>query len=871
MSKILKPYTIIPPDLYVQRDADKQVRNIITDMGRPGYVLVSRQMGKTNLLLNAKRILETPNDVFIYIDLSNAFQNAKSCFENIIDIAIDTYPEKFDETSKVISERRKELKDTPPHKQHTNELRLLLKALSGGKIIIILDEIDALTKTDYSDQIFSQIRSTYFASRVNYKEFYNLTYLLSGVVEPNEIIKDPKISPFNIGQKIYLNDFSKEEFEQFLVSAKLELNKATTDRIFYWTNGNPRMTWDVCSEVENKARHQECNAEVIDKIVNELYLTTFDKPPIDNIRELVKQDREIRNSIVEIEYKKGKQVSDKVKSKLYLAGIINYDEDEIHIKNEIIRNSLNYEWIRALEEEDKGLINVAMEEYQNLRYSESLSTFEKFLKENKFGDTPNRPHYYYIMGHCAYSLKNYEKALEYFSKADFDSEDEAIWYYKVLNQKGLTYYYLNRIEDSLEYLKKVIDTGKKDSLYAKALLNYGSISLKSDKIIHKDEAIKIFKEIINETAFKKDKIKEPIISELKSIAYYNLAQISSADDEAEEVIKNYKQAIHFGKEITKPKIILALLKITEGTVDKFDLLNQLIELIINGKIIPKDEDSERPMDFSFDELRNIAIITFLNFNDTLFDKLKPNLSHLADKPLLQHIYDLAIFSINTNNDWETAIKLLNYIYENINNSDLPINKETKYNTLKLLAYVLNIKTSQKIQVEYLKLFAKERLAPVDYLDMEIFINIIFTYTEKKNYAEALKYADLINSIKESVPESNLINYLVIYHLELNLYLYTKDNVKAIVKAQQIIELANDERLKTQKSSLLGDTGLDIIKQNAESIILPQQPQNTSPIKAGKTYGRNEIVKVRYKDGTTIETKYKKVEEDLKSGDCFILS
>ena len=86
MSKILKPYTIIPPDLYVQRDADKQVRNIISDMGRPGYVLVSRQMGKTNLLLNAKRKLETSDDVFIYIDLSNVFQNAKGCFENIIDI-----------------------------------------------------------------------------------------------------------------------------------------------------------------------------------------------------------------------------------------------------------------------------------------------------------------------------------------------------------------------------------------------------------------------------------------------------------------------------------------------------------------------------------------------------------------------------------------------------------------------------------------------------------------------------------------------------------------------------------------------------------------------------------------------------------------
>jgi len=336
MPKVLKPYTIIPTDLYVQRDADRQVKNIINDMGRPGYVLVSRQMGKTNLLLNAKRKLETPDDVFVYIDLSNPFENAKSCFENIIDTAIETNPEKFEAVEKTILERRKALLETPPHKQHTNELRLLLKSISG-KLVIILDEIDALTKTKYSDQIFAQIRSIYF-SRVNFKELEKLTYILSGVIEPTEIIKDPKISPFNIGQKIFLNDFSRDEFEQFLNNSKLDLNQKIRDRIFYWTNGNPRMTWDVCSEVENQNKRHELTEENIDKIVTDIYLTTFDKPPIDNIRELAKKDREIRNAIVEIEYQKGKEVSDKVKSKLYLSGIINYEENDIHIKNQIINN-----------------------------------------------------------------------------------------------------------------------------------------------------------------------------------------------------------------------------------------------------------------------------------------------------------------------------------------------------------------------------------------------------------------------------------------------------------------------------------------------------------------------------------------------------
>jgi hypothetical protein len=117
-------------------------------------------------------------------------------------------------------------------------------------LLIILDEIDALTKTNYSDRIFSQIRSIYF-TRVNFPELERLTYVLSGVVEPSEIIKDPKISPFNIGQKIFLNDFVYEEFIDFVGKAKLDLKDELFRHIYKWTSGNPRITWDVCSEVES--------------------------------------------------------------------------------------------------------------------------------------------------------------------------------------------------------------------------------------------------------------------------------------------------------------------------------------------------------------------------------------------------------------------------------------------------------------------------------------------------------------------------------------------------------------------------------------------------------------------------------------------
>lgn len=865
MEKVLKPYTIIPQELYIQRDADRQLKRIIDDMGRPGYVLVSRQMGKTNLLLNAKRKFETPADVFVYIDLSNPFETAKSCFENIIDIALDTNYDKFKSASELIRQRRKEFIDTPAHKQHLNELRILLKAITG-KLVIILDEIDALTKTDYSDQIFAQIRSIYF-SRVNYKELSNLTYILSGVIEPNEIIKDPKISPFNIGQKIFLNDFDREEFKQFIQASKIVLPPIAEERIYFWTNGNPRMTWDVCSEVEN-INHSGINLKTIDEIISRMYLTAYDKPPIDHIRELVAKDREIRDAIIELVYNKGREISDKVKNKLYLAGIANYQENTIEIKNEVIRQALNLDWIRSLEEADKGLIRIATELFEKEKFQDSLLAFEKFLLENTFSEEESSLYYYY-MGIAAYRSSLFEKASMYLDRAYFDSEEEGKLFYKLLHIKALVYYYRGLMDESLDCLKQIIEAKRNDETYLRALLNYGSFSLNSSKASHKTESVKIFEGIIREDGINKDKIKDEFLDELKSISHYNLAQVNLSNHDVDAAIKNYQHAIDYSKG-KKPAIVIALLKIIKTDEEKHVILNQLIDLIIAGKIKPIENDPERPIDFTFDELREVAIAGYLNSNENLFKKVVPALSLLAEQSIAKHLQDLAVYSMSKNSDWESANKLLLGIYKNFNDPDYRVDDETKYKTLKYLAYLNPPKENISFSLQYVSTFAKIHHDIIDYVDMEIFANTVFALSEKKKYQEALNYLALIDSVRMSVPESIQINYLVLYHLELNIYAITNNRPKALQKAAQILELANNEKIKVQTSNLLGDTGLEIIKQNAESIINPRAKKQ-SPIIKARTYGRNEIVKVRYTDGTIIETKFKRVEDDINKKECYILN
>lgn len=347
MEKILKKYTTIPEHLYVYRNADIQLKEIIEEMQRPGYVLVARQMGKTNLLLNAKRTLENDNRLLIYVDLSNLYDDERDCYRNIINNIIELNINLFKSIESEIEKIK--AKVLTPHNEYSRCLREILKVFSGD-IVIILDEVDALMSVYYSDNIFSQIRSTYF-SRTTFPVFERLTYVLSGVVEPTELIKDLNKSPFNIGDKIYLNDFTKDEHEDFVRKSELKITHEISNEIFEWTNGNPRLTFDICSEVENSILEGiQPSKELLQDIVKKKYLTFFDVSPIDHIRELVKTDRQIRRAISLINKNQSNNLNDAIKIKLYLHGIIDSEFDkETKIKNKIIEQSLSENWIKSID------------------------------------------------------------------------------------------------------------------------------------------------------------------------------------------------------------------------------------------------------------------------------------------------------------------------------------------------------------------------------------------------------------------------------------------------------------------------------------------------------------------------------------------
>jgi preprotein translocase subunit SecA len=84
------------------------------------------------------------------------------------------------------------------------------------------------------------------------------------------------------------------------------------------------------------------------------------------------------------------------------------------------------------------------------------------------------------------------------------------------------------------------------------------------------------------------------------------------------------------------------------------------------------------------------------------------------------------------------------------------------------------------------------------------------------------------------------------------------------RAPRRLDLSNLEQTKMEAQSTLQGKG-----REGQPGAQTQQQKVVQPVRAGKKIGRNDMVKVRYTDGKLVETKYKKVEQDIESGRCVL--
>jgi hypothetical protein len=181
---------------YVERQADRDLFGGLTS-GEYCYVLNTRQMGKSSLMIRtAKRLRDSGARVAV-LDLTAIGQNLTS--EQWYGGMLLSLADQLDleDEMEAFWEQNERL---GPMQRFMEALRQVALVRIEQPIVVFVDEIDAVRSLPFSaDEFFAGVRECY-NRRTQDPAFSRLTYCLLGVATPADLITETRMSPFNIGR-----------------------------------------------------------------------------------------------------------------------------------------------------------------------------------------------------------------------------------------------------------------------------------------------------------------------------------------------------------------------------------------------------------------------------------------------------------------------------------------------------------------------------------------------------------------------------------------------------------------------------------------------------------------------------------------------
>jgi hypothetical protein len=325
---------------YVRRQADDALYDALNE-GKFCYVLTSRQMGKSSLMVSTAMRLRADGVAVAVLDLTAIGQNVTP------DHWYNGLVTRLGEQLNLEDEIEDFWFANPqlgPLQRWMRAIREVVLKRRAGRVVIFIDEIDAVRCLPFStDEFFAGIRE-FYNRRTEDVELDRLTFCLLGVATPTDLIRDTRTTPFNIGERTDLTDFTETEALKLTegFGRPEETSAKLLERVIYWTGGHPYLTHRICRSIAEDASVQDVQG--VDRLCNELFLTTGARAKDDNlifVRERILKSEADLASLLDLyrQMRGGKRVRDDdtnpLVSILKLSGMVKLEDGHLKMRNPI--------------------------------------------------------------------------------------------------------------------------------------------------------------------------------------------------------------------------------------------------------------------------------------------------------------------------------------------------------------------------------------------------------------------------------------------------------------------------------------------------------------------------------------------------------
>lgn len=347
---------------YVVRAADRELVGGLL-AGEFCYVLTARQMGKSSLSVRTARTLRERGARALFLDLSSLGQNLQpDQWYGDIAYRLGYQSQLEDQVESWWHASR----EGGPVARLTNLLREVILPAAPSPVVVFVDEADAVRSLPFNaDEFFIAIRQCY-NHRADDLIFRRLTFCILGVATPAELIRDARTTPFNLGRRIELEDFTPEEarplahgLAQGGTGLSPQRAERLLERVLHWTSGHPYLTQLLCREILRSTASDSAltPAELVDRLCEEVFFVARAREQDDNLLFVKGRILGTESDLHQLlalyrQVLAGKTIPDDENNdlinQLRLAGIVKAPGGHLQVRNRIYAHVFDPAWIEAM-------------------------------------------------------------------------------------------------------------------------------------------------------------------------------------------------------------------------------------------------------------------------------------------------------------------------------------------------------------------------------------------------------------------------------------------------------------------------------------------------------------------------------------------